>query len=80
MAAAPPFGEMARPADRTCDAALSKARLIEDEAAAEVVVVEEEEEPPPMLTRVGDSALWIAKLKAEEDEGELKWRVGERDL
>jgi hypothetical protein len=79
MAAAPPFGEMARPADRTCDADLSKARLIEDEAAA-VVVVEEEEEPPPMLTRVGESALWIAKLKAEEDEGELKWRVGERDL
>jgi len=72
---APPFGEIGWRADRTCDADLSRAKLIEDEAAAA-----EEEEAPLKLARVGESVLWTAKLKAEEDEGELKWRVVEWDL
>jgi len=71
---APPFGEMGWRADRTCDADLSREKLIEDEAAAAA-----EEEAPLKLARVGESVLWTA-LKAEEDEGELKWRVGEWDL
>jgi len=69
------FGEIGRPADRTCDADLSRPKLIEDEAAAEV-----EEEPPLKLLRVGESEGRAAKLEADEDEGELKWRVGEWNL
>jgi hypothetical protein len=76
--AAPPFGEAGRRADRTCDADLSRAKLIEDEAAAETE--EEKEEAPLKLERVGESVLWTAKLKPEEDEGELNWLVGEWDL
>ena len=45
------------------------------------MTVEAEEEATPLkLARVGESVLWTAKLKAEEDQGELKWRVGEWDL
>jgi hypothetical protein len=64
---APPFGEIGRRADRSCDADLSRAKLIEDEAAMEA----EEEEAPLKFARVGESILWTAKLK---------WRVGEWDL
>lgn len=65
---APPFGEIGQRGDRSCDADLSRAKLTEDEAAAEAE--EEYEEAPLTPVRVGESVLWTAKLKEEEDEGE----------
>jgi hypothetical protein len=48
---APPFGEIGRRADRSCDAALSRAKLIEDEAAMEA---EEEDWTANLKWRVGE--------------------------
>ena len=48
---APPFDEIGWPVDRTCDADLSRLKLIEEEVAAKVE--EEEEDPLLNLAQIG---------------------------